>query len=178
MPEIHVCPLSRILDVAETSGARHMVTLISAGTPVPRPASVDTDNHLTLTFNDITVAMDDMTLPGEAHVAQFLEFINRWDQDSPVIIHCWAGVSRSTAAAFAALCALRPDVPEQAIAHAIRTRSPEATPNSLFVELADDLLARDGRMVDAVRAIGRGRSAFEGTVFALGVDHDFAGKHP
>ncbi len=173
MPEIHVCPLSKLLQTAADSGARHVVTLISEGTPVPRPSTVAAENHLTLSFHDITEAMDDMTLPGEAHVAQFLEFFHNWDRRAPVIVHCWAGVSRSTAGALAALCALRPEVPEHVIAEVIRRKSPEATPNRRFVELADHLLSRNGRMVDAVKAIGRGQSAFEGTVFALGVDDEF-----
>ncbi len=173
MPDILVCSLSRLAQTTETSGASHIVTLISAGTPVPRPAAVSADNHLNLAFNDITEAMDDMTLPGEAHVSTFLDFVGKWDQQAPLIVHCWAGVSRSTAGAFTALCALRPDVPEAAIAQAIRSRSPEATPNSLFVALADRLLAREGRMVEAVKAIGRGQNAFEGTIFALPVNHAF-----
>jgi predicted protein tyrosine phosphatase len=35
-----------------------------------------------------------------------------------------------------------------------------------MVAIADELLGRDGRMVDAVAAIGRGADAFEGVVFS------------
>jgi predicted protein tyrosine phosphatase len=62
------------------------------------------------------------------------------------------------------MCSLHPEADEADIARDIRTRSPSATPNIRLVRLADDLLGRQGRMVSAVEAIGRGREAFEGTV--------------
>ena len=73
-----------------------------------------------------------------------------------MVIHCYAGISRSTAAAFIASCALAPDHDEAEIAKRLRTASPSATPNSRLVAVADHLLCRDGRMIAAVAGIGRG----------------------
>ncbi len=81
-----------------------------------------------------------------------------------MVIHCYAGVSRSPAAAFIALCALTP-APEIEIAEKLRSLSPSATPNRRLVALADTLLARDGRMVAAIDSIGRGADCFEGEIF-------------
>jgi hypothetical protein len=39
------------------------------------------------------------TLPAKSHVEKLLAFVRRWDQATPLLIHCWTGVSRSTAAA-------------------------------------------------------------------------------
>ena len=99
-----------------------------------------------------------------------MHFVGRWDRQTPVVIHCFAGISRSTAAAFSAYCAIRPDLDEEKIAQRIRQRSPEATPNMRIVQMADDILDREGRMVEAVARIGRGVFAYEGTVFALHLD--------
>ena len=96
--------------------------------------------------------------------------MRRWDRAAPIVVHCFAGISRSTAAAFSALCAARPDLDEEEIALRLRARSPEATPNARIVALADEILGRSGRMVRAVEKIGRGAEAFEGTVFALRLD--------
>ena len=52
-------------------------------------------------------------------------------------------------------------------AAALRRASPYATPNARLVALADDLLARRGRMVDAVLSIGRGAETYEGEPFML-----------
>jgi predicted protein tyrosine phosphatase len=84
-----------------------------------------------------------------------------------MLIHCWAGISRSTAAAYTALCLFRPGAAEEELAFELRAASPSATPNKLIVSLADDVLGRNGRMVKAIAKIGRGADAFEGTPFIL-----------
>jgi len=49
----------------------------------------------------------------------------------------------------------------------LRQNSASATPNARLVAMADKLLGRDGRMIDAIRGIGRGANAFEGTPFIM-----------
>src|SRR5262249_43235110 len=97
-----------------------------------------------------------------------IEFVRGWDhRAAPMVVHCWAGISRSTAAAFVSVCALRPERNERDIAWAIRKASPTATPNTRIVTLADAMLGRNGRMVAAIESIGRGAMAEEGVPFRL-----------
>jgi predicted protein tyrosine phosphatase len=131
---------------------------------------VDATNHIHIAINDISEPAEGMVCPAEVHVNEYLAFMERWDRAAPIVVHCYAGISRSTAAAFSALCAARPDLDEELLALRLRARSPEATPNARFVALADEILGRSGRMVKAVEKIGRGAEAFEGTVFALHID--------
>ena len=93
--------------------------------------------------------------------------VRRWERERPLVFHCFAGISRSTAAAYIAACVLAPERSEDEIAWALREASPTATPNARMIAVADELLGRRGRMVDAVRAIGRGAEGFEGTPFTL-----------
>ncbi len=167
MPEIHVCSLARLPKVTAACGASHVVTLVTAETPVPRPESIETGNHLLLGMNDIVSAADGMVMPGRQHVLDLIDFAQRWDREHPIVVHCWAGISRSTAAAFIMACALRPDFDEEELARDIRFRSPTATPNRRLVALADEAIGRDGRMVRAIEAIGRGSFAYEGVPFAI-----------
>ncbi len=167
---IYVCSLSRLAETVERSGARHVVTLINEGTPVERPAVVTLDNHLRIGINDIVEAADGMVLAGSPHVETLLGFVQRWDRSAPLVIHCYAGISRSTAAAFVAACALAPHREERAVAEALRRASPTATPNARLVRLADDHLRREGRMVRAIEGIGRGAFAAEGEPFVLALD--------
>jgi predicted protein tyrosine phosphatase len=169
MPRLHVCPLSRVEEIAASSGARSMVTLINVGTPVKRPSRIKANRHLFIGMSDIVAPLQGHVAPDVEHVETLLRFVRAWDRKAPLIIHCWAGVSRSTAAALVSVCALAPDRDEAAVAQAIRIASPTATPNQKFVAVADDLLGRKGRMVDAVRAIGRGSDCFEGMPFALDI---------
>ena len=167
MPRIHVCPLSKVEEVVRASGARSMVTLINAGTEVIRPREIEERRHLFVAMSDIVLAEDGHILPADSHVETMLDFVRAWDGAAPILIHCYAGVSRSTAGAFIAACALDPGQDEREIAAAIRERSPTATPNRLMVDIADRLLGRGGRMIEAVAAIGRGAECFEGVPFFI-----------
>jgi predicted protein tyrosine phosphatase len=153
---IHVCSLSRLQETVEDSGARHVVSLIGDEARLQRPPSVAPENHLWLCLHDISEPLDGYIMPGEQHVATLLDFVRGWDRKAPLVVHCYMGISRSTASAFASVCALNPHRDEIAIAQALRRASPTATPNIRIVSLADKLLGRNGRMVAAVETIGRG----------------------
>lgn len=167
MPRIVVCPLSHVPTSVSTHGASHLVTLIKDGTRVERPQSIAPERHLFLTFDDIVEPMEGMVPPAAKHAEALISFAGRWDQKRPMVVHCFAGISRSTAAAFITLCALRPERTETELARGLRLASPSATPNIRLVGFADELLERDGRMVAAINEIGRGETAFEGTPFVL-----------
>ncbi|MEP0518965.1 MAG: tyrosine phosphatase family protein [Hyphomicrobiales bacterium] len=175
MGAIYVCSLDKLAKTVQDSGASHVATLINADTNVPRPELVQANNHLFLGFNDIVEPTEGLLPPGEVHVQEFMTFIEGWNQEAPMIVHCWAGVSRSTAGAMIATCMLRPDLDEELIANTIRNRSPEATPNIRLVSFADALLNRNGRMVKAVEKIGRGVDCYEGSVFHLRISGDVDG---
>jgi len=100
-----------------------------------------------------------------------IDFVHEWDRTAPMLIHCFAGISRSTAAAYIAMCALNPRTPEEAIARALRRSSDTAIPNRRFVALADDLLGREGRMVAALRSMGKNRAALECVPFSIASHH-------
>jgi predicted protein tyrosine phosphatase len=85
-------------------------------------------------------------------------------------VHCYAGISRSTASAFAAVCALNPHRDEIAIARQIRAASPIAAPNRLIVSLADKALGREGRMLRALDEMGPGSLTTEGRPFRIDLE--------
>ncbi|MGH6837208.1 MAG: tyrosine phosphatase family protein [Methylocella sp.] len=167
VPRIHVCPLSKLPETVRGTGARSLVTLIDKGTPVRRPAGIAAEEHLVVVLSDVVAEFEGHIPPAESHVEELLAFVRRWDQMAPLLIHCFAGVSRSPAAAFIAACALRPRQNEAGIANAMRASSPTATPNARLVAIADSMLGRDGRMVAAIEKIGRGCDCFEGAPFSL-----------
>jgi predicted protein tyrosine phosphatase len=167
---IHVCPLSKIEETVWGTGAERLITLINAGTPVVRPASILAEHHLRLSMNDIAEAQEGMTLPGQEHVAALLDFARNWSRARPLVVHCYAGISRSTASAYIMAAALSPKRDEFELAAALRRASPTATPNVRLIALADALMDRRGRMVEAICGIGRGAEAFEGLPFELALE--------
>ncbi|WP_269583479.1 tyrosine phosphatase family protein [Roseibium sp. Sym1] len=167
---LHVCSLSKLPETVATTGAKSLVTLINAELNVPTPDGIAPERHLNLSFNDIVDPVEGLIPASEQHIEAFLAFIRDWDRKAPLIIHCWAGISRSTAGAYVAACALNPDADEYQLAALLRERSPSATPNARIVAMADKMLARDGRMIDAIREIGRGANAYEGTPFVMPIE--------
>ncbi len=167
---IHVCSLARLHDTVSDTGARHIVTLIKDVSLVRRPECILEPNHLLLDMDDISSPIDGYVLPGEDHVAKLVEFVTQWDRAAPIVVHCYAGISRSTAGAVSTACALNPERDERAIARLIRDASPTAQPNLRLVELADGLLGRKGRMVKAVDTLGPALSAYEGVPFRLDLE--------
>lgn len=168
---LHVCSLSKLTDTVNKTGAKSLVTLINAEMEVPTPAGIDPGKHLFLAFNDIVDPVQGLIPASERHVEDLLAFVNSWDRQAPLVIHCWAGISRSTAGAYVAACTLNPTANEYTLAALLRERSPSATPNARIVAMADKLLGREGRMIDAIRGIGRGANAFEGAPFLMPIDN-------
>lgn len=167
---IHVCSLSKLEETVATTGAMRLVSLLAAGTMMTRPQAISEQNHLFLAMNDIAEARDGMTLPGETHVQNLLDFAGKWDRSRPLVINCYAGISRSTASAYIIAAALSPKRDEAELANTLRALSPSATPNPRLIAVADQILGRSGRMVEAIKAIGRGADAFEGVPFCLKID--------
>ncbi len=167
---IHVCSLAALPETVRLTGASHVLTVMGKVDQVQRPASISPENHLKVSVDDITEPMDGFVMPSEEHVAQVLDFVRSWDRGAPLVIHCWAGVSRSTASAFAAACALNPHRDEMEIALRIRAASPIASPNRLIVSLADKALGREGRMLRALEQMGPGAMLAEGRPFRVDLE--------
>jgi predicted protein tyrosine phosphatase len=153
---IYVCSLKRLQETINGSGARHVVSLLADDADLTRPADIAPENHLWLQVHDISEPLEGFVLPQPQHVEQLIAFVRRWPRETALVVHCYAGVSRSSAAAFVAVCALNPECDERAVAAALRRASPTASPNIRIITIADQLLARDGRMIRAIEAIGQG----------------------
>ncbi len=167
---IYVCSLAALPDTVKTTGASHVLTIMAKVDQVMRPETVLEANHLKVQVDDITEHMDGFVAPTDLHVDQVLTFVRNWDRRAPMVVHCYAGISRSTASAFAAVCALNPDRDEASIARQIRAASPIASPNRLIVSLADKALGREGRMLRALDEMGPGNMLVEGRPFRLDLE--------
>ena len=167
---IHVCSLAALPETVRLTGASHVLTVMANVDQVQRPESVLPANHLKVQMDDITEAIDGFVAPSDQHIEKVLNFVRGWDRSAPLVVHCYAGISRSTASAFAAVCMLNPHRDKISIARQIRAASPIASPNRLIVGLADKALGREGRMLRALDEMGPGSMMVEGRPFRLDLD--------
>jgi predicted protein tyrosine phosphatase len=167
---IHVCSLADLHATVAATGARHVLTVMGKVNVVERPPLVSEANHLRVSMDDITEPADGFVAPSADHILRVLDFVRRWDRAAPLVIPCFAGISRSTASAFLTACALNPERDELTIARQIRAASPTAYPNRRIVALADAALARQGRMLAALDAIGPGDLTVASRPFGIAIE--------
>jgi predicted protein tyrosine phosphatase len=166
-----VTPLRLLPQVLAERAPSHLITLLSPAELIDTPAGFDPRRHLRLGVHDIEFSEPGFVVPDARMVEQVLAFAQDWDARAPMVVHCWAGISRSTASAFAIACARNPQADELGIALAMRRASPSAFPNRRIVALADDILDRRGRMLEAVEAMGGNGFATEAVPFDLAARH-------
>ncbi len=154
MPHLLVAPLSSLNETLATHAPSHLVSLLSPEHMIETPAGFPAGAHLKLGVNDIVDPAAGTAPPARPHIDQLLAFSRDWDGRQPLLIHCWAGISRSMASAYTVLCDRLGPGREIEIARAIRLRAPHAQPNRLLVRHADEALGRQGRMVLALNSMG------------------------
>jgi predicted protein tyrosine phosphatase len=161
-----VCPLAQ-LDAALSLVPSHVLTLLAPDAEIPSCPGIAPAGRLVLSFNDINGPTEGLTHASRADIENLIAFAQSWRGPAPFVAHCWAGISRSTAAAYIIACLHHSPGTEQDLAEQLRRMAPWATPNPWMVALADNILGRSGLMTQAIAAIGRGRETGQGDLFTL-----------
>jgi len=152
-----ICGLDE-LDEHRSRAVTHVLSILDPGWPEPQAFFAYDPHHRTvLHFHDEIEPGPQVELPRPEHVEAVLAFGRALAHDlgerpkAHLLIHCHAGISRSTAAMTALLAQAHPDEPEAQIFERVLAIRSKAWPNSLMIGFADDQLARRGRLVEALR---------------------------
>ncbi len=136
----------------------HVLTLIDPGTPEIDAFEAFDDHHRrVMFFHDIIEAAEGKIMPTPEHVAEILAFGEELAasrggrQDGHLLVHCYKGVSRSTAAMLSLLAQVHPQESDERLFARLRDIRPQAWPNSLMVGYADAQLGRGGSLVEALK---------------------------
>ncbi|MDP7742446.1 MAG: protein tyrosine phosphatase [Lentisphaeria bacterium] len=140
----------------EIHAPERIVSLLGPEISFPEPGPAYVGRHLRLAFHDIDMARDGLIEPSAGHIDDLLTFLADWERTSGILVHCHAGISRSSAAAYIAACLHNSSTDERQIALALRRVSPVARPNQTLIRLADDALGRSGRMNAAIADTAHG----------------------
>ena len=164
---IWISSLAAAPQLAQKLRPSRVVSLLSPYDTFPVFDGLAADLHLQVPIHDITADIGDWRAPEVSDAERVIRFVEGWDRADPLLIHCWAGISRSTASAFITACVHNPNADEAEISRAIRAASPTASPNARLVGHADALLGRSGRMTKAIETIGRGAVSDEAKAFSI-----------
>jgi predicted protein tyrosine phosphatase len=147
-------------------GVTHVLSILDPGWPEPDPIrNFDLNRRLKLNFHDVIEPEPGWIVPERWDVELLLAFGRNLREISDgtgaeptephLLVHCHAGVSRSTAAAILVLAQHEPArSAHDVVGEVIRLR-PRAWPNLRIVEIGDALLGRDGEIVASVLALYR-----------------------
>jgi len=153
VPILHI--LSRT-DAIEKLSQRHVFTDVISINDVgidPPPGVTSIPHHLCLHFDDVYTDEDaemGFTLPQSNQIEQIIDFAHHL-MGLQVMIHCFKGNSRSTAAALIVLSLHLQD--ERMAALLVRQIRPTAHPNRRMISLADTLLGRNGKLLGAAQIL-------------------------
>ena len=170
MTNIYVSPLSRLPAMIELVSPSHIITLLSPERMIDEISGV---NHYRVGIHDYHGGMvhgrtiiGEPTIPNIKHVEGIIQYLEQWNRNGNILIHCWAGISRSTATALIALL-LHKKISEMDAALAIRNSSAAAAPNPLLIQFADEVLGKQGRLIKAVSEMSKAYPANENDPFCL-----------
>jgi predicted protein tyrosine phosphatase len=141
-----------------SAGVTHVLSILDPETADPGAfAQFSPHRRLSLRFYDIIELEPGRLAPAQADVERLLEFGRELDEVAAphLLIHCHAGISRSTASAALILAQANPALAADEIFEAISTQRPRAWPNLRMLEFGDALLGRGGELVTAVGAVYR-----------------------
>ena len=165
MPRLLISSFAAIADTIRRHRPSHMLSLMDEH--VETPPDILAERHFRIRVHDICEPADGAIAPCANHIEGILTFARTWTREAPFLVHCWAGVSRSTAAAYILLCDIRGPGHEATIARELREFAPHAQPNRLMIRHADQILGREGRMIAAVEAMGEARLVWEAEVVEM-----------
>ena len=152
---ITICGIPE-LDQHCEAGVTHVLSILDPDWPDPEAfAEFPAHRRVALRFSDVIAEMPGMTAPTPSDVAMLLEFgreVMASGPDARLLIHCHAGISRSTASAALLLAQADPARPAETIFAEIARQRPRAWPNLLLLEFGEAALGRKGEIVSAVAA--------------------------
>jgi len=152
MGEIIICAADELVEKVKIEKPAAVLSIEHPGATPDKggaPRLTDGTKQKILTFWD---SEQPVTLGPDIHeIEQGIAYVMENIVKGDVIIHCHGGIARSTAVALGVLAQLHPHMDEKALIDKLLQIRPQAKPNMLVVEMADQLAGRGGKLVAAVK---------------------------
>ena len=155
MRDVYISSLGEMPRHVHETRSSHVLSLVIPEDNPATPSGVRPEHHLFIGCHDIVEPFPGAVLPNAGHVRLIMDFAAAWDGSAPMLVHCFAGVSRSTAAALIVAC-VHERGREHELARRLRAAAPHAQPNRRIIALGDTALGCGGALVSAVESMGAG----------------------
>lgn len=150
--QVYVSSRNQVSKITSKVGATHVLSLLDPGKRPWLHPSTSSQNWKLLTFEDVEDPSYDRA-PTQEHVEQILAWARKLPNDTVLLVHCEAGISRSPAAALAILVQYHGvDKIDQCLDLLFGVR-PESAPNLLIAKYADELLECSGKLIAAAKKL-------------------------
>lgn len=154
-----VCGIHELPDHRAT-GVTHVLSILDPDYPVPDAfGGYGAHSRLELRFHDILQDRPGYVLPRPEHVDQILALGRSLPAEAPghahLLVHCHAGVSRSTASLLMIMAQARPELTAAELTQTLLGVREKAWPSLRMTEFADSALGRGGALVRAATAVYR-----------------------
>jgi len=154
-----VCGIEELAGHCST-GASHVLSILDPDHPVPEAFGTFGEHRkLEMRFHDIIDEAPGRLLPQPEHVASVLalgrDLLAEPKATAHLLVHCHAGISRSTACMALILAQALPEQPAEAVLERVHKLREKAWPNLRLIEMGDAMLGRGGTLVRATHALHR-----------------------
>lgn len=151
MPTYYVCSRNQVARLTSKVGATHILSLLDPGVRPYLHPKTDRNNWLLISCCDL-LNENQLNSPKREQVQQILDWGKKLPSDAIVIVHCEAGISRSTAAALALMAQDTDNDIDTCIKRLIDVR-PTACPNPIIAKYADEILNCNGKLYNAANQL-------------------------
>jgi predicted protein tyrosine phosphatase len=156
---ITVCGIEELASHCD-AGASHVLSILDPNFPVPEAFGIFGEHKkLELRFEDIIEELPGWHPPQPEHVEQILAFgrdlLAEQRSNTQLLVHCHAGISRSTASMAILLAQAHPDQSAESILAMVHRIREKAWPNLRMIEIGDTMLRRSGTLIAASHALYR-----------------------
>jgi predicted protein tyrosine phosphatase len=156
---ITVCGLDELAGHCEAR-VSHVLSILDPEWPSPEIfGSFAAHEKLELRFHDVIEEDPGTIAPKPMHIEQLLAFGHDLSRETRrgahLLVHCHAGISRSSASMALLLAQAMPDRSGEAIFTEILRIRPQIWPNLRIIELGDHALGRRGDLIAAAQGVYR-----------------------
>ena len=145
---IHICSLEAVKEM-DTSIYDGIITIEDSDIQNPFRVRSGETQQLILRFDDISTPIDDLIVPQDIHIERALKFA-QLIADGSLLIHCHAGISRSSAIALAIIADKLGEGNEEEAVKTLEFINPNCRPNRLLVKMTDEILERNMDLYNTV----------------------------